>query len=242
MELAPLATRQCQDCPIRTRAVCSRCSDDELVALEEIKFYRTYPAGSTIVWAGDAMPFVASVVSGCASLTRSMADGRTQMVGLLLQSDFLGDPSRTEARFDVTAVSNVLLCHFDRERFARLTETNAHVRGRLLEMTLDELDAAREWMLLLGRKTAQEKVASLLVIFARRLGQQTPDGLQFDLPLTREAMANYLGLTLETVSRQVAVLRKTGAIRTQGARHMLVPDLDALLGASGDDDDGDVLA
>ena len=79
------------------------------------------------------------------------------------------------------------------------------ISQRLLEMTLDELDAAREWMLLLGRKTAREKIASLLAIIARRdvsLNPRSAGPIVFDLPLTREEMADYLGLTLETVSRQ----------------------------------------
>ena len=98
--------------------------------------------------------------------------------------------------------------------------TTPHVGQRLLEMTLDELDAAREWMLLLGRKTAREKIASLLSIIARRdasLNLRRAHGqLAFDLPLTREAMADYLGLTLETVSRQMSALKRDGVIEPGG--------------------------
>jgi CRP/FNR family transcriptional regulator len=83
---------ECADCPIRHRAVCARCETDELEKLEAIKYYRSYEAGQTIVWAGDSMDFVASVVRGVASLTQTMEDGRRQMVGLLLPSDFLGRP------------------------------------------------------------------------------------------------------------------------------------------------------
>ncbi|MGB0905797.1 MAG: helix-turn-helix domain-containing protein, partial [Mangrovicoccus sp.] len=114
-----------------------------------------------------------------------------------------------------------------------------------LEMTLDELDAAREWMLLLGRKTAREKIASLLAIIARRdasLNLRATDGrLVFDLPLTREAMADYLGLTLETVSRQMTALRKAGVIEMEGKRHITIPDIQALIDETGDDSDGGFL-
>ena len=109
-------------------------------------------------------------------------------------------------------------------------------------MTLDELDAAREWMLVLGRKTAREKIASLLSIIARRDSsvnmRQVTDQLTFDLPLTREAMADYLGLTLETVSRQISALRKDGVIVLDGKRHVTVPDMGRLLEEAGDDADG----
>jgi CRP/FNR family transcriptional regulator len=112
-------------------------------------------------------------------------------------------------------------------------------------MTLDELDAAREWMLLLGRKTAREKIASLVAIIGRRdaalhiRGRNGP--LTFDLPLTREAMADYLGLTLETVSRQISALKRDGVIELVGKRHVTVPNLDRLLEEAGDDSDGGFL-
>ncbi len=121
-----------------------------------------------------------------------------------------------------------------------------HIGQRLLEMTLDELDAAREWMLLLGRKTAREKIASLLAILARRDAAlkpvQTRRKIVFDLPLTREAMADYLGLTLETVSRQISALKRDGVITLEGKRHVIVPDFDRLLDEAGDDADGGLLA
>ena len=181
---------------------------DELERLEEIKYYRTFEAGQTIAWTGDKLDFVATVVSGIATLSQTLEDGRTQMVGLLLPSDFMGRPGREMATYDVTATTEVVMCCFRRRPFEELMRTTPHIAQRLLEMTLDELDAAREWMLLLGRKTAREKIASLLAIIARRDASTKPgnaDGpLEFDLPLTREAMADYLGLTLETVSRQVS--------------------------------------
>ncbi|AHM03075.1 cAMP-binding protein [Roseibacterium elongatum DSM 19469] len=233
---------QCSECPIRHRAVCARCDTDELEKLESIKYYRTFEAGQTIVWAGDKMDFVASVVHGVASLTQTMEDGRRQMVGLLLPSDFLGRPNRETAAYDVTATTDVQLCCFRRAPFQDMMLTTPHVGQRLLEMTLDELDAAREWMLLLGRKTAREKIASFLSIIARReTSVQNIGGageVAFDLPLTREAMADYLGLTLETVSRQMSGLKKDEVIRLEGKRHIVIPDFEILMDETGDDSDG----
>ncbi len=232
----------CGDCPIRHRAVCARCDADELSQLEAIKYYRTFQAGQTVIWAGDRMDFVASVVTGVATLTQTMEDGRRQMVGLLQPSDFVGRPGRATAAFDVTAVSDLVMCCFRKKPFEEMMVSTPHVAQRLLEMTLDELDAAREWMLLLGRKTAREKIASLLTILARRstmLQQKRAGGaISFELPLTREAMADYLGLTLETVSRQMSALKKDGVITVEGSRSVTVPDFDRLVEVAGDDADG----
>ena len=236
----------CESCPIRHRAVCARCETDELVRLEQIKYYRSYQAGQTVIWSGDRMDFVASVVTGIATLTQTMEDGRRQMVGLLLPSDFVGRPGRPAAAYDVTAATDLVMCCFRKKPFEELMTKTPHVAQRLLEMTLDELDAAREWMLLLGRKTAREKIASFLSIIARRDAslnlRPTKGALVFDLPLTREAMADYLGLTLETVSRQISALRKDGVIELEGKRHVTVPDFDRLLEEAGDDNDGGMLA
>ena len=241
-----LISRDCGDCPIRHRAVCARCNSDELRLLDQIKYYRNFQAGQTVVWAGDQMDFVGSVVTGIATLTQTMEDGRTQMVGLLLPSDFVGRPGREMASYDVVATSDMVMCCFRRKPFEELMNSTPHIAQRLLEMTLDELDAAREWMLVLGRKTAREKIASLLGIIARRdaslnMGVRSQT-MVFDLPLTREAMADYLGLTLETVSRQISALRKDGVIVLEGKRHVTVPDINRLIEEAGDDSDGGMLA
>ncbi|MDK3016995.1 transcriptional regulator FnrL [Pseudodonghicola flavimaris] len=236
----------CADCPIRHRAVCARCEQDELEELESIKYYRNFEAGQTILWSGDKMGFVGTVISGIASLTQTMEDGRTQMVGLLLPSDFVGRPGRDGSAYDVTATTDVVMCCFRKKPFETLMAQTPHIAHRLLEMTLDELDAAREWMLVLGRKTAREKIASLLSIIARRDASLSPNGpagpMVFDLPLTREAMADYLGLTLETVSRQMSALKKDGVILLEGKRHVTVPDMGRLMEEAGDDSDGGLMA
>ncbi len=237
--LFTIAHQSCGDCQIRFRAVCSRCTEVELAQLDAIKFYRSYAAGQSVVLAGARLEFLGSVVTGVAALSQTLDDGRRQMVGLLQPSDFVGRPGRPVAVFDVEAVSDLVLCCFRMKPFEAMMASTPHLAERLLEMTLDELDAAREWMLLLGRKTAREKIATLLAILARRaslLGRPNVRGLvAFDLPLTREAMADYLGLTLETVSRQMSALRKDGVIVLSGTRRVTVPDFARLVARTGDD-------
>ncbi|MEO9572564.1 MAG: Crp/Fnr family transcriptional regulator [Tateyamaria sp.] len=245
MDLDLVAVPSCSSCPIRHRAVCARCDNDELERLNDIKFYKSYTAGQTIAMRGDALDSVASVVSGTATLERVIEDGRTQMVGLLLPSDFIGRPGRETLQYNVTAVSDVTLCCFQRKPFEILLMEIPAVQQRLLEMALDELDAARDWMLLLGRKTAREKIASLLMLIAKRTmhpdGKVMGDITRIELPISRETMANFLGLTIETVSRQFTGLRKDGVIDLDGNRVVRIPDLEGLLFESGDDGDGGTL-
>ncbi|MEO1774860.1 MAG: Crp/Fnr family transcriptional regulator [Pseudomonadota bacterium] len=237
---------RCSTCPIRERAICTYCSCDELSLLERIKSYRSYEPGQEIVAAGEETTILGSVVEGVVALSKTMVDGRRQMVGLMFPSDFIGRPMRATAPYDAVAVTPVRLCVFERRRFETLLLETPSIEKRLLEMMLDELDAARDWMLLLGRKSAREKIATFLLILARRAaiaeGASPQDGFSFTLPISREAMGEYLGLTIETVSRQFTALRKDGVIELTDSRTVQVPDFLALLDAAGEDADGGPLA
>lgn len=231
MELSDFR-QNCDSCPIRHKAVCASCDSDEFEFLNQIKYYRSYEAGQPIMWSGDRMEFVASIVSGTATLAQLTEDGRQQTLGLLLPSDFIGRPGRDLAVFDVSAVTDVTLCCFRRKEFEKLVRDTPHIAQRMLEMALDELDAARDWMFLLGRKTAREKIASFLTLIIRRGTAPSVVTDNYDcsieLPLTRQAMSDFLGLTLETVSRQFSRLKSEGLIQLQGGRTVYIPDIAAL--------------
>ena len=229
------------DCPIRHRAVCAECDDVELSVLENIKSYVTVPKGGSVAEAGEPLAHLSSVVSGCATMSRTLADGRRQMVGLLLPSDFIGRPGRATALYDIEAASDVTLCRFERRAFEGIVKSSPNVARRLLTMTLDELDVARDWQVLLGRLTARERVIQFLLSLVRReateAGAAHRSGpVSLELPLSRELIADYLGLTIETTSRQFTALRKDGLIETPTARTVQVPDLAQLVLESMDDD------
>ena len=231
----------CANCNIRHRAVCATCDADELRRLEDIKYYRSFDAGQQIMFEGDEMHFVGSIVTGAAKLSRTLPDGRIQMLGLLLPSDFMGRPGREHVAYDIEAIQNVTLCCFRRKPFEALVADTPHIGQRLLVMSLDELEVAREWMVLLGRKTAREKITCLLSLIAKRTAslhlQPVGDGITYEMPMSREAMGEYLGLTIETVSRQMTALRKAGLIKVEGSRMITIPDMDSLLAETGDDPD-----
>lgn len=226
---------RCSDCPIRERAVCAYANADDLRALDAIKTYRDFDAGREIVAAGEVSATVGSVVRGVVKLNKTLPDGRTQMVGLLFPGDFVGHALRATAQYDAIAATDVTLCLFVRRPFEALLRANPRLEQRLLDMTLNELDAARNWLLLLGRKTAREKIASFLMMLVRRAtDRQEMCDVDFSLPLTRAEIAEYLGLTIETVSRQMTRLRSDGVIAFTTAREIRVPDQARLLEEAGD--------
>ena len=236
--LAPLYL-DCGDCPIRKQAICARCQPDELAELNAIKSYHTYKKGEMIAYAGGEMRHVGTLVTGLASISQGLEDGRRQIMGILLPSDFVGAPKRKISQYDIQASAEVIMCQFERGAFEVLFERSPDLGPRLLEMTMDELDAAWQWMLLLGRKSAREQIATFLCMIASKSKFLKPltgnKALVFDLPLSREMLADYLGLTIETVSRQISTLKNEGLILVQGQRHIIIPDFSRLLRETGGD-------
>ncbi|PZQ49724.1 MAG: transcriptional regulator [Rhodovulum sulfidophilum] len=236
----PVVRVGCQRCAARPRAVCAEVGRAELEELDRLKVYKRFEPGEAIAWAGEPMKLLGSVVEGVATLSITLADGRRQTVGLLLPSDFIGRPGQPRAAHDIVAATEVTCCMFRAAEFETLLARSPGLSHRLLDMKMDELDVAREWMVLLGRKTARERIASLLVVFARREAladcQVAAGAVSFPLRITREAMGDYLGLTIETVSRQLSALRREGLVRLLENRVVEIPDFEALLDEAGGPD------
>lgn len=233
----------CTACQIRSVGICARSGAEELSWLEDAKVYRSYAAGETIAHAGSKLPYVGSVMVGVASLSRVLEDGRQQTVGLLMPGDFLGRPGRPRTLFDVTALTNVEFCGFSPRVFDQLLEKAPDLRNRLVKVILDDLDAARAWMVTLGRKSAREKLSSLLIYFAehQKRTTNTPDRNSpqiIHLPLTREQIADCLAVTLETVSRQFSGLTQDGLVEPVRKHVIRILDHEGLMQAAAEDSDG----
>ncbi len=222
----------CADCAVRDSALCAALNDDELTRLNRIGRRQRLAKGETLQFAGDDSLVFANVVDGVLKLSTSTADGREQIVGLLYPADFLGRLFAVRVDYDCTALTDADLCVFPRAGFEAALNDFQKLERDLLERTMAELDRTRQWMLLLGRKSAEEKVASFLLNIAERLRPEGcaghHDGPQtYVLPLTRGQIADVLGLTIETVSRQMTRLKAAGVIALPGIREvtLLRPDL-----------------
>ncbi len=226
----------CASCAVRNRSLCAALSSAEITALNRISQRRTYRPGEIFALEGDEAVAFANVVSGVAKLVRGMDDGREQIVGLLFASDFLGRALGRGAAvpYTVEAATEMELCLFPSRAFEVVMAEHPRLEHKLLERTLDELDAARDWMLLLGRKTAAERVATFLHHLARRCRQAgCKESEGFALPLSRGDMADFMGLTIETVSRQFTRLRKDGVLVMSGTRQIASVDMDRLADRAG---------
>lgn len=214
----------CQKCAVRTSALCGSISEEASGKMAHIVHRVRLPAGRLIYGGNLRAKSYAIILSGVVKLVNARPDGRQQIVGLQFASDFLGRPYASNTTFFAEAATPLELCTFSGKSFEELLGGHPELERALLKRTLDDLDAARDWMFVLGRNSAQERVASLLYVIALRM-QQTGTGKEpagdeaaFTLPLSRTEMADCLGLRLETVSRQFALLRARGIITTSNRR------------------------
>lgn len=224
----------CAACVARHRGICGALKGDELRELVVRTSRRRVEAGRTLQADGAEAAVYSNLLQGVVKLSKMLPDGRQQIVGLQYPPDFVGRPFGRESRLSAEAVSDLEVCTFPRSVIEELMRRNPDLQHRLLQQTLMELDEARDWLLAIGRKTARERVASLLYMIARHVPDPAADpahprsAVTFDLPLTRADMADFLGLTIETVSRQITRLRQDGLIKVEANRHITVPDIDHL--------------
>jgi CRP/FNR family transcriptional regulator len=219
---------------VRNRAICADLTDDEIALLNTIGRRRRLAAGEQLMWEGDDAVLVANVIEGMLKLFTQTSDGREQILGLAYPSDFLGRPFGHSTPYGVEALGAAEVCVFQRADFERFARGHPHLEHKLLERTLAELDRTRRWMLLLGRMDAEKKLATFLLELSERVspaGYLAADGGQANLvlPLSRQQIADVLGLTIETVSRQFTRLRNEGLIATPTRREVCILDTAELL-------------
>ncbi|MCO5063288.1 MAG: Crp/Fnr family transcriptional regulator [Rhizobiaceae bacterium] len=227
----------CVSCEARHRGVCGALEPEQLVALARTSSKHRATEGEVLVGDAQDVERYSNLLSGVVKLTKTLSDGRQQIVGLQFAPDFIGRPFRAESDLTAEAATGVELCSFPRRAIERMMADQPDLEHRLLQQTLKELDQAREWMLTLGRKSASEKVASFLLMIARNINPAGGPGTRnvaFDLPLSRADIADFLGLTIETVSRQMTRLRTEDIIRIENNRHVIVDDLGRLAVRAGD--------
>ena len=193
----------------------------------------TFAAGEALFWEGDQAGHIFDVLEGALRVYRIMSDGRRAIMGFIHPGEVLGVSFQNRYLFTAEAVTDVKIRRFARGRFFTMINESPALRPQLFAILCDEMSAAQDQMLLLGRKTAEERVVSFLLAIHRKSGT----GGEIEVPMSRQDMADYLGLTMETVSRMMTSLNRRGLIAT-GARHtVILRKLTALREIAGDDED-----
>ncbi len=198
----------CASCAARCVSVCAAIDTNDLDHLAALATVVPVPAGRSFIAEGDPAEHFFNVTLGTVKLFKLLPDGRRQVTGFASAGSFLGLAVSSSYAFGAEAVEPVQVCRFSRTRLRHLLDDFPAMERRLLDVASNELVAAQEQMLLLGRKTARERVASFLLARESSAAAGPPvAGTRLRLPMARTDIADYLGLTVETVSRTMTRLR-----------------------------------
>jgi CRP/FNR family transcriptional regulator, anaerobic regulatory protein len=246
-EAAPAVARcggrpGCETCEVRILAACRAVGAENLARLAAAATCRRAEAGRALFEEGEPAEAVYTLTEGMLKLYKLLSDGRRQVVGFLLPGDFLGLAFGRGYAYTAEAVTPVVACRFARTRFMGLLEEFPALEKEVLTRTSTDLAAAQDQMLLLGRKTARERLASFLLRLAARERRAAAacgghrhagEGGPIELPMGRADIADHLGLTIETVSRTLTSLRKEGLIELPAVHEVVVRNPAGLARAAG---------
>jgi len=193
-------------------SICAALEEHEVRDMAAITTTLAIGAGEPLIDEGQPAAHVFNVTSGAVKVYKLLVDGRRQMTGFIFPGDFLGLANDETYAYSAEAVAASTVCRFPRRKLEALLTKYPKMERRLLSVASHELAAAQEQMLLLGRKNAREKIASFLLMLSRRAAHRGLSADPIFVPMSRNDIGDYLGLTTETVSRTFSDLKSKGII------------------------------
>lgn len=235
MPIASTDPSHCSKCTARSVSLCEAMADRDVDVLESLSTRIRASKGDIVVHEGESARNLYNITMGTVKLYKLLADGHRQIVGFLGMGDLIGMSPEANYPFTAEAVTSVNYCQFNREQMRTVFGEYPAMRERIFEIAANELSEAQEQMLLLGRKTAQEKIASFLLSRLRKAERLGGGGNSIELPMSRHDIGDFLGLTTETVSRSFTSLKTKGFISLDGTSRVKLQDragLEALASGS----------
>jgi len=226
-----LPGKQCANCALRRLNICAALYPEELAQLEFLAHGFSFKRGATMFAQDNPAEFVYNLTAGVVRLYILLPDGRRQIIGFALPGDFLGLALADHYGFCADAVDSVIACRYSRQAFADFVDTKPHLLRRIHEFSTHELSLAHDQMVILGRRSAIERVASFLIGLRDRWSHiDGYSSVHITLPMSRQDIADFLGLTIETISRTLSRLArdKQIVIVPDGVRLLNVSSMEAL--------------
>lgn len=223
------STLDCLACPVRNRGACSALSENERQELAQSGRVRQLARGETLFNAGQEAKACATLISGALKISRCDSAGVERILALIHPAGFIGELFTPFAEYDVTALTDSRLCVFSNSQFNQAVTRFPALGEALLRRAHADLHESRHLVDLISRRSAESKVAGLILALADAAsGSRCHRATSFELPLTRLEMAGLLGITIETVSRQLSSLSAKGLLSRYGARGIRILEPDRL--------------
>jgi CRP/FNR family transcriptional regulator len=215
----------CSRCPARRGNLCGSLADGDMHRLYALATESRFGAGDLLLEQGKAATHLYSIREGNGQVYRLTSDGRRQILSFLFPGYFLGLTSEDNYHYGAVALNDLAACRFDRAAVEDLIRQFPAMDRKLRFTLIRALDASLELVFTLGRKDSVRRVASFLWYMSYRQRQLNQPENPVHLPMGRADIADFLGLTTETVSRAFSELRRRGLVETRGIHDVAVTDL-----------------
>lgn len=214
--------RTCDLCDVRERSICADLGPREFVHVEKTMARRHVTKNKALMIEGEPNESLYVVVDGAFRLSKVLEDGRRQVTGFLFKGDFAGVRATDSSAYTAEALEESTVCYFPHRYLDEIAIDAPGIKDRLIARGQTEYHKAQDHIVLLGKKTAEERVVSFIKMIDRLIGSDAGAGRRHvPLPMPRQDIADYLGLRLETLSRTLAALKQDGWL-AELARHYVV--------------------
>jgi len=229
--------KHCQGEPcIYKVPIFSSLNHEELMNIAELIKHRQYKKGEIIIHEGEKNNSITIISNGSAKACRYTPDGKEQIVYIFTEGDFFGEHNlltERKASYSVIALTDLRVCTLSKNDFQPLLYNYPDISIKILSELSERMYRLESAMQGMGVRNVDYRIASLLLEFAQKYGHKTAEGLVIQMPLSREGIANYLGVARETVSRKLGQMEKDGVIRSINNKSIILLDPDALKDATG---------
>ena len=214
---------------VSTVYIFSTLKEEDFRKISEVIVTRKYKKGQILFFEGDVEDKLYIVNKGKIKVYRYNKEGREQILYILSDGEFIGDMSllkKGKFQFNAEALEDTYICTIAKDDFDRIITENPEITLKVLEVLHDRLMDLENLIQNLSTKDVEVRIASMLKSFAKDYGVKDEQGIIIDLPLNREEMANYIGVTRETISRKLTALQDEDIIELVGNKKLIIKDLD----------------
>ena len=219
---------RCSLCKIRSYSFCRCLNDDQLEIFSKVSFEKKFTDKENIFLQNDPSTHLYNITEGNVKIYQLLDDGRIQIIGFLYPGDFFGTYKNNKYNYSAEAIGNLRVCVFDQRILDKYMDQNPILAKELLNQTSYELTLAQDRMTVMGRLNAIEKIAIFFINISnqrKRIGWQSNP---ISLSMTRQDIADYLGLTIETVSREISKLKTSNIIKIISSKQLFINDIEKL--------------
>ena len=219
---------RCSLCKIRSYSFCRCLNDDQLEIFSKVSFEKKFTDKENIFLQNDPSTHLYNITEGNVKIYQLLDDGRIQIIGFLYPGDFFGTYKNNKYNYSAEAIGNLRVCVFDQRVLDKYMDQNPILAKELLNETSYELTLAQDRMTVMGRLNAIEKIAIFLINISnqrKRIGWQSNP---ISLSMARQDIADYLGLTIETVSREISKLKASNIIKIISSKQLFINDFEKL--------------